>query len=100
MNCLNCNKEITQIGNKPKKYCSDKCRWAYFGKLKTNTIDPNTIKHDRKDTKENTKENKWIPQPDWKGYGWCKYCGAKMEFAEGECCYKCAMEKNVERPNP
>lgn len=30
MNCLNCTVPIEQIGNKPKKFCSDKCKTAFY----------------------------------------------------------------------
>ena len=29
MQCLNCNNDMTQTGNRPRKYCSDKCRMAH-----------------------------------------------------------------------
>ena len=45
MKCLNCKKDITQIGNRPKKFCSDKCRLAYF---KKGTIGKETIENDKK----------------------------------------------------
>ena len=29
MQCLNCGVEIQQLGNKPKKFCSDRCRMEF-----------------------------------------------------------------------
>ena len=40
MKCLNCDKEIEQTGNKPKKYCSDNCRLLYFRRNETIGVKP------------------------------------------------------------
>ena len=35
MKCINCGKEIESKGNKPKQYCSDKCRKAHNRSIRT-----------------------------------------------------------------
>ena len=34
MQCLNCSKEVDQTGNRPRKYCSDKCRMVHVRSLR------------------------------------------------------------------
>ena len=39
MQCLNCSNDMTQTGNKPRKYCSDKCRMAHVRSLRKPKVD-------------------------------------------------------------
>jgi hypothetical protein len=42
--CLNCGKDIEQVGNRAKVYCSDKCRIAYGRKVQSEqNSNPNTV---------------------------------------------------------
>jgi len=65
MKCLNCEREIVQVGNRPKKFCSTKCRLAYFKKGTIEKKGARTIENDGKGTIERN-DRETIEKPSYK----------------------------------